>query len=309
MTQEFGPFVIGVDGGGSKTLAILADGRGRELGRGVAEGCNYQVVGMEAAKSAIRTAIQGAFSAAGIPNQAVKSVCLGLAGIGRPDDRGWVEEFVHEEKLAEHLTIANDGQLLLWAGTPEGWGIGVVSGTGSIAYGRSPDGREARSGGWGYLMGDEGSGYAIGRAALQAVAQAADGRAAATSLATRILAHWGLTYPGDLVAKVYRAGIGRVEIAELAALVFDESERGDSAALHIETQASRELAAMLAVIAGRLHLTGDIPCALGGGVLANCPRFAGRVVHETQKLGIKLAPVSQVEEPVRGAVRLALIAQ
>jgi N-acetylglucosamine kinase-like BadF-type ATPase len=306
MVQEPGFFVIGVDGGGSKTLAILADSRGRELGRGVAEGCNYQVVGMEAAKAAIRTALLGAFTAAGIPNQPVKALCLGLAGIGRPDDRAWVEEYVREEHLAERLTIANDGQLLLWAGTPEGWGIGVVSGTGSIAYGRSPDGREARSGGWGYIMGDEGSGYAIGRAALQAVAQAADGRAASTALTDRILAHWELNYPGDLVAKIYRGGIGRVEIAELAALVFDEAQAGDSTAVRIEVQASRELASMLAVTAGRLHLTGKIPCALGGGVLSNCPRFGERVVRETLKLGIKLDPVNLVEEPVRGAVRLAL---
>ena len=307
MAQDYGFFVIGVDGGGSKTTAVLADGRGREIGRGNAEACNYQVVGLEPAKAAILSAIQSAFQTAGIPCQPVKVVCLGLAGTGRPEDRTWVEEFVRQNNLAARLTIANDGQLLLWAGTPDGWGVGLVSGTGSIAYGRSTDGHEARAGGWGYLMGDEGSGYAIGRAALQAVAQATDGRGAATSLTRRILAHWKLTFPGDLVAKVYRGGIGRVEIAELSALVFEESLTGDASAQRIEAQAGRDLATMLVVTTGRLHLKGVIPCALGGGVLAHSPRLADRVVRETLKLGVKLGPVNSVEEPVRGAVRLALI--
>src|SRR5512138_3674590 len=115
MVQDSGSFVLGVDGGGSKTLAVLADAHGRELGRGYAEGCNYQVVGIDAAKTAITAAIQAAFSTAGIPAQPVKSLCLGLAGVGRPEDRGWVDEFVRQAKLAERLTIANDGQLLLWA--------------------------------------------------------------------------------------------------------------------------------------------------------------------------------------------------
>ncbi len=307
MAQEIGFLFIGVDGGGSKTLAVLAGERGQELGRGSAGGCNYQVVGIEPAQAAITSAIQGAFGVAGIPYQPVKCLCLGLAGVGRPDDRAWVEEFARQNRLAERVKIANDGQLLLWAGTPDGWGVGVVSGTGSIAYGRGPDGREARAGGWGYLIGDEGSGYAIGRAALQAVAQAADGRAEPTSLTAKILAYWKLNAPWDLVGKIYRSGIGRVEIAGLASLVFEEALAGDVAALQIETQAGRDLADMLSVTANRLGLTGKIPCALGGGVLANSPGFARRVIHEAFELGLNLDPVTPVDEPVRGAVRLALM--
>ncbi len=306
MAQELGFFVIGVDGGGSKTVAVLADGRMRELGRGQAGPSNYQVVGIEAAQEAIRTAVRGAFEVAGLPPMPVRTICLGMAGVGRAEDRGWVDELARSAKLAERVIVANDGQLLLWAGTPEGVGVGVISGTGSIAYGRAADGREARNGGWGYIMGDEGSGYWLGRAALQAVAQAADGRGQATSLTGRILKYWGLTQPGELVAKVYRNGTGRVEIAELAGLVFEEAQAGDATALRIEGQAARDLAEMAMLTASRLRLTGMIPCALGGGVLANSTRLAERVVREALKVGVKFSPVKLVSEPVKGALRLAL---
>jgi N-acetylglucosamine kinase-like BadF-type ATPase len=297
--------VIGLDGGGSKTLAVLADRAGRELGRGTADASNYQVVGVEAASMAIVRAIQDAFERAGIDFQPAAGLCLGLAGVGRPEDRAWVEELVRREHLAENWVIANDGQLLLWAGTPDGWGVGIISGTGSIVYGRAPDGREARAGGWGYIFGDEGSGYAIGKAALQAVAQAADGRGPQTKLTPQILAYWNLQRPWDLVGQVYRSGLGRVEIAALAGVVSDAAQIGDEVALTIEAQAGRELALQAVAVARQLEFAGDVPAGLGGGVLAHNPRLAQRVIAEAAALGISLTPVACVSEPVAGAVRLA----
>ena len=299
--------VIGVDGGGSKTLAVLAESSGRELGRGLAGGCNYQVVGEDAARATILAAIRTAFERAGLPFKTVDGICIGLAGVGRPVDQGWVEDFVREEGLARRLAIAHDGQLLLWAGTPHGWGVGIVSGTGSIAYGRSLDGREARAGGWGYLLGDEGSGYAIGRAALQAVTQAEDERGPATSLTARILAQWKLEQTWDLVSQVYRGGKqGRAEIAALAEVVLEEAASGDEVAQAIEIQAARELALQAATVARRLDFSGDVPCALGGGVLTHSDRLVERLLQTAGAAGVELVPVQRVTEPVRGAVRLAI---
>lgn len=298
--------VIGVDGGGSKTLAVLADRSGRELGRGLAGGSNYQAIGVRAAQEAILTAIRAAFISAGLPFTPVKRLCLGLAGIGRPEDRDWVQDFFIRARLAEHLMIANDGQILIWAGTPAGWGVGVISGTGSIAYGRNPKGNEARSGGWGYVMGDEGSGYAIGLAALRAVARATDGRGPATTLTDRILRHWGLSRPWDLVGKVYRSGAGRGEIAALAELVLEEAAAGDQAASQIKLQAARDLADAAVSVARQLGLEGNIPCALGGGVLAHQAHLATLLVEQAAIQGIRLDPVERVVDPVRGAIRIAL---
>ncbi len=299
--------VIGVDGGGSKTLAVLAESSGRELGRGLAGGCNYQVVGEEAARATILAAIRIAFERAGLPFKTVAGICMGLAGVGRPVDQGWVEDFVREEGLARRLALAHDGQLLLWAGTPQGWGVGIVSGTGSIAYGRSPDGREARAGGWGYLLGDEGSGYAIGRAALQAVAQAEDERGPATTLTARILAQWKLEQTWDLVGQVYRGGKqGRVEIAALAEMVLEEAANGDEVAQAIETHAARELVFQAATVVRRLGFSEAVPCALGGGVLTHSDRLVELLVKTAGAEGVELQPVERVTEPVRGAVRLAI---
>jgi N-acetylglucosamine kinase-like BadF-type ATPase len=299
--------VIGVDGGGSKTLAVLAESSGRELGRGLAGGCNFQVVGEQAARATILTAIRTAFERAELPFKTVAGICMGLAGVGRAADQDWVEDFVREEGLARRLAIAHDGQLLLWAGTPLGWGVGIVSGTGSIAYGRSPDGREARAGGWGYLLGDEGSGYAIGRAALQAVAQAEDERGPATTLTGRVLAQWKLDQPSDLVRQVYQGGKqGRIEIAALAEVVLEEAASGDEVAAAIETRAARELALQAAAVIRRLGFSGEVPCALGGGVLTHSDRLVEHLLKMAGVEGIELQPVQRVTEPVRGAVRLAI---
>src|SRR5207302_776208 len=99
-----------------------------------------------------------------------------------------------------------DAALLLAAGTPEGWGVAVVAGTGSMAFARAADGRTARAGGWGPLLGDEGSGYAIALAGLRAAARSADGRAQVTPLTDRLLAAYGLTRPQELIGAVYRGG-------------------------------------------------------------------------------------------------------
>lgn len=299
-------YFIGLDGGGSKTLAVLADDQGRELGRGLTGGCNYQAIGIAGAQAAIREAIRQAFDQAGLPVLPAAGICLGLAGVGRADDRQWVEAFIHTERLAERWEIANDGQLLLWAGTPEGWGVGVISGTGSIAYGRNQDGREARAGGWGYLMGDEGSGYAIGLAGLRAVAQAADGRGPATMLTGKLLARWNLRKPWDLVGQVYRSGLGRTEISALAEVVLAAAVVGDAVASVIEERAADDLAVQAAAVVRQLGLSNPVPGALGGGVLTHSERLVQHLVRRANAYGIDLAPVEQVSEPVRGALRLAL---
>jgi len=299
--------VAGVDGGGTKTLVVLADENGRELGRGLAGGSNFQVVGEEAASAALQAAFAAAFASAGVEMSTLAGLCLGLAGVGRPEDRGWVDRFIEERRLADRWRISHDGELLVWAGTPDGWGVGIISGTGSICHGRTPDGREARSGGWGYIFGDEGSGYALVRAALQAVAQAADRRIPPTLLTGRILAAWGLERPTDLVAKVYRGGLGRAEIAALAGLVLDAARDGDATALALREQAERDLTRMAVAVARQLGMEGSIPAALGGGVLVHGAGLAEGLVAQALEEGVRLEPVQKVEEPVRGALRLARV--
>jgi N-acetylglucosamine kinase-like BadF-type ATPase len=201
--------------------------------------------------------------------------------------------------------IANDAELVLAAGTPAGWGLALICGTGSIVYGRSPDGRLTRADGWGHLLGDEGSGYAIGLAGLRAVMRAYDGRGSASALTEAILDRWALAAPPDLVSRVYRELQGKQQIAALASTVEDVAVEGDPIAQQILAAAGLELALAAHAVAERLELANPIPCALAGSVIVQ-----GRIVRwefemAATQLGLELMPIATVPEPAVGAVRLA----
>jgi len=136
---------MGIDGGGTATEAWLAAPAGNVLGRGTAGPSNAKAVGLEAARNAIDGAIAAAFAAAGLSPFPVDLICLGLAGFDRPDDRTLLTGWADQGRWGRRLLMVNDGDLVVAAGTPEGWGVGVIAGTGSIAVGRAPDGRTARS--------------------------------------------------------------------------------------------------------------------------------------------------------------------
>src|SRR5262245_58880847 len=220
-------FLLGVDGGGSKTVALLADSAGRVLGRGAAGASNYQAIGAARACGAIEQAALAAFAVAGIVPGRVGAVCLGMAGAGRPDDQALFRGWAVVQWPGALVSIVNDAELALAAGTPDGWGVALICGTGSIAYGRDRAGRVARAGGWGPLMGDEGSAYAIGLAALRAVARAADGRGPATALTRAVLDRWSLADLQALIRRVYREAAAPADIAALAALVEAIAAGGD----------------------------------------------------------------------------------
>ena len=300
-------YLIGVDGGGSKTTALVARLDGVIVGRGTAGSSNYRAVSVENACQEIDRALRAAFASAGLefnPRQ-VQMACFGLAGVDRPGDEQPLQVWAERLWPGMPVRYVNDARLVLAAGTPEGWGIAVICGTGSIAYGRSTQGQVARAGGWGYLLGDEGSGYYIGRAALRSVARAADGRGPQTALTHLVLAHWSLERPEDLIRYVYRSELPRTEIAALAALVEQAALQGDPAAEGILEQAGEELAAAAQVVAVRLGFSGPVPCALAGGVIVQGTRVTQAFLTAAASRGLQLEPVQKVTEPAVGAVQLA----
>ena len=301
--------VLGFDGGGTRTVAVLAarrpDGGWQMLGRGEGGPSNRQAVGTPAALAALDAAVDGAFAAAGKPRKAVRVACLGLAGAGRPKDQDVVREWAARTQLAATVDVIEDAALLLAAGTPDGWGVAVVAGTGSMAFARAANGRTARAGGWGPLLGDEGSGYAIALAGLRAAARAADGRAPATPLTDRLLAANGLSRPEELIGVVYRGG-DRAALAALAPVVMDAAADGDPVADDIVRAAAAELAAAAAAAARSLGLDSAFPVALAGGLLASSPEYREQFLTALADRGLTAGPVTVVTEPVEGAVRLAL---
>lgn len=299
--------LVGVDGGGSKTVVLVADRAGQVLGRGSAGSANYQAIGIAQAGSAVTQALAAACRAAGIVLEAtpLANVCLGLAGVDRPADRLVWEAWSRAQWPGVPTLVLNDAELVLAAGTPAGWGVAVICGTGSIAYGRDSGPHRARAGGWGSVLGDEGSGYSIGLAALRAVARADDQRAEPTVLTDRILQHWALATPQALIQRVYVQMATPAEIAALAPLVDQAARSGDQVAQAILVEAAEELALAATTVARQLQLQGPIPLALAGGVFVKQPERGAAVVAAAAQRGWEFAPVTIVDEPARGAVILA----
>lgn len=296
---------MGVDGGGTKTAAVLTDAEGHVLGRGVASASNFQVIGRQAAQEAIQAAMDAAWRSAGLPPQPLAALCIGLAGVDRPGERALFQQWAQEAHPQARVVIVNDVELVFAAGTPAGWGLAMICGTGSIVYGRSPAGQLARADGWGHLLGDEGSGYAIGLAALRAVMRAYDGRGPATPLSEAILAHWQLAAVPDLVPRVYQQLRGKHEVAALAAVVEAVAAQGDPTAQSILAAAGQELALAARAVVRRLDLAGAVPCAVAGGVIVSGHSVRTQFEEAVARLGLTLQPITPVPEPALGAVRLA----
>jgi N-acetylmuramic acid 6-phosphate etherase len=302
---------LGIDGGGTHTVALLAQakpGGGWDLlGRGEAGPSNLRAVGADRALSAIDDAVGKAFAAAGITRCPVAAACLGLAGAGRTEDQAIVQEWAAGVRLAARVEVTADATLLLSAGTPEEWGVALVAGTGSMAFARDRDGRTARAGGWGYVMGDEGSGYALVVAALQAVARAEDGRGPVTNLRERFLEHLKLARPQDLIGVVYGGGLDRTALAALAPIVLDAALAADAVAVDVVEEAVRQLAGLVAAAAHQLGLErGRFPLAIAGGVLLSSTSYRSKLLATLTAQGIKIDPVTLVPEPAEGAIRRAL---
>jgi N-acetylglucosamine kinase-like BadF-type ATPase len=294
--------LLGVDGGGSKTLALVADARGTVLGRGEAESSNYQSVGFSAATAAIEAATSMALEQAKCePATPIAAACFGLAGAARPADRARFDEWLVAQARTGCWTIVPDADLVLAAGTPAGAGVALISGTSSICYARTADGRTARAGGWGHLMGDEGSGYAIGVQALRLATQTADGRAGADTLLHAILEHWRLQEPSQLIPYVYHPERTRAGIAAVARLVAALAEEGDPFARELMAQAARDLARLVEAVVRALDLH-EPALAFGGGFIGAHASLREAVIACA---AVPLGPCTHVPEPARGALVLA----
>jgi N-acetylmuramic acid 6-phosphate etherase len=301
--------VLGIDGGGTHTVALLAAGE-VVIGRGEAGPSNLRAVGPEQALRALDEVVTRAFTAAGRGRAPVAAACLGLAGADRDDERALIQDWARRVNLAARVEVTNDAALLLATGTPAGWGLAVVAGTGSIAYARNRDGRTARAGGWGYLLGDEGSGYALVMAGLQAVVRAADGRGQPTRLTERFLARLEVGQPQGLIALVYGGSWDRAALAALAPLVLEEADAGDAAATEIVDREAQELALTAASAVRRLDPEPKaLPVALAGGVLLASASYRQRFLDALAARGWHADPVTLVPQPAEGAVRLALRAK
>jgi len=249
-------YVVGIDGGATKTAGLLADLEGHVLAQGSAGPTNYQVVGSSGITNEVPQLVHALFASARVPEEKLASIALGLAGVGRPGEPEQVAAIVEDLHLARKVVVDHDAIIALVGALGDQPGLIVIAGTGSIALGRNAQGQRARCGGWGYLLGDEGSGYFVARQALMAALKAFDGRAGETSLTESLLAELGLETVEEIIPRVYHQGMSHDEMATLAPLVFDAARKGDAVAQGILDRAGRELGLMAAAVISRLGMKG-----------------------------------------------------
>jgi glucosamine kinase len=298
--------VIGIDGGGSKTRAIVADERGTEIVSVEAGGSAVRGGQVEEPAEVIAALVRDALQAADMPHVVPKVICAGVAGVGRDAERQALWQALASRDLAEEVVVHADATVALDDAFGDGPGVLLIAGTGSVAFGRSPAGTFARCGGWGPVIGDEGSGAWIGRRALSVVAAAADGREPETALTGAVLTGAEVDDVAQLIG--WAASATPAMLATLAPVVLSVADGGDLRANSLVSLAVEELALHVRTLARQLFVDerAAMPVALAGGLLGRGSLLRKRLEHRLKSA----APGAQVgTEPVvpaRGAVRGAL---
>jgi N-acetylglucosamine kinase-like BadF-type ATPase len=296
--------VLGIDAGGTKTVCLLADEQGAIVSEGRGAGANLHTAGELAVEKILHEAMEAALGERAITPAAI---CLGIAGVDREDEARTVRGIMRRIGYKARVLVVNDALIGLVAGARDEPGIAINAGTGSIVYGRNANFEAARAGGWGHMIGDEGSGYWIGRESLAAVMRAYDGRGPETRLTAEILSHFNVDDESRLPRIVYDRDQPRVSVAALGPIAQRTAEQGDAVAVRILERGADELVLAARSVTTRLEMRGDeFTFYLAGGVF----RVVPWLVEELPRRLVEVAPRAQVqvllEEPAVGAVWLAL---
>jgi N-acetylglucosamine kinase-like BadF-type ATPase len=302
--------VLGVDGGGRTTHAVVADQAGSLMGMGFAGGSNWESVGLAEALAHIAAASDAALGEAGIARGDLDASAFGLAGIDWPSDVGRLEGGIAPLGLGGPRRILNDAFVAFRAGAPQAWGVVVVAGTGTIAAGRNPAGEEFRTLGQGRVFGDVGSEFDVSELAVRAVADAYTGRGPSTMLTELLCERTGVDTAIDLLERIARADtrLRSPEVANMTPLVLQATEAGDLVARGILEEVGQALGDTAGLVGSQLAMLDlDFPVVLAGGLF----RTPNRYLLDQLELGVRRkAPLAYTvlldAPPVVGSVLFAL---
>lgn len=333
-------YVLGIDGGGTKTACVLLTSDGQTIASSESHASNYHAVGAEVAQANIRLAIEQTLAQAMIAQALcdptdlkICGIGLGLAGVASQEDvavvRGWVAEYIAEaiggcrwsfhEGDHARVYIDHDCAIALTGGVAQidqlqpnqtiaETGIAAIAGTGSIVFGRNATGQTARVGGWGYLLGDEGSGYDLARRGLQAALYAADGRGERTALLAEFQQHFHARSPRDLAMTVYRHRLPVRDLAALSAIVDRVAVAGDDVACNIIEQGASEMAIAIRTCARQLEFAIHQPVEIVtiGGVWQSGAGFRDRVITAVRSEFGEASIIWPRRSPAQGAALTVL---
>lgn len=291
---------IGIDAGGSKTELVAAIEQQEELLNLFAPSSNPARVGYDGSIKVLSSLIKQAMER--LPDYEIDSIHAGIAGAGRPTDQKRIHDGVAAELNVlspERVVIGHDGEIAIEAAFEGESGVMVVAGTGSVAVARTGDGALLRVGGWGYLIGDEGSGHMIGASGLRALAHAFDG-GPETALVDHFASEHHLTTVEEIFHVVYEQ---KTPLQRFAPIVIQAAERGDNAALAIVEEQARQLAMQVRWLADRCSSVLPQAALLGGLMNVGFYRRTLENAILEQLPGWKV--IDPINRPVVGAWRLA----
>ena len=297
-----------MDGGGTNTRALIIDGSGQGHGLAKSGPSNYDYVGIEIARKNIGDAVQAAWNRAGLKPRPAAGIFLGIAGVTGMADRTTIEVIASKLHLAEpaRVGVDHDIRILLAGGLGGEPGIALIVGTGSSCYARNATGNAFKVGGFGPLVDDLGSGYALGVQAMRAAAFAADGRGPATSLSEAVMGFLDITSMDNFLRRVHHDGLTRTQIASLAPMVVSCAQTGDGIAMDILRRGAIDLAEMVAAIVRQMGCDGPLALVIGGGLGEAETIYRQELLQALRRLAPQITITQPLFPAVAGAALLAM---
>ena len=297
-------YVLAIDGGGTKTSAVICDELGNVYAKVVTTRSNPTAMGIQYFKSTIHDILQNLQQQNPQVFATIDSCFAGMAGVKELQAEEVVESIVRQYvPNTAHVIVENDALIALYAGTLGQAGIVQIAGTGAITMGYDREQHFHRVGGWGYLFDDEGSGYDLGIQGLKAIFQSYDGRGAPTALTDVVLRYFSVKNVPQLIECIYGEEHPRTVIAPLSKYLFDVAEKGDNVAISIiEDACKKYYVAIKACYSCMAWEQGDVPVVLVGGVFNNEAFITPKLQQLAKADELPMQFMTPVLQPIGGAV-------
>jgi N-acetylglucosamine kinase-like BadF-type ATPase len=299
-------YLIGIDGGGTKTDCAIADLSGKIIHQTTGKPSNFLVIGVEEAVENLFALIEENLFALEGDFADVKQIVIGVAGAGREEDAKLLEksfkDYADQERIHfKGVKVLSDAHIALEGAFPNSAGCILIAGTGSILFGKDDKGVIHRVGGFGRLIGDEGSGYSIGRKALNAVSKASDGRGEETMISELLDAKMNHNTSKNIINKVYNE---KLDVASVARIVIEAAEEGDPIAEDILDEEADELVLHIRSLIDKIH-TNNINVSFSGSLIDNKNFYSDLLKNKIKSTLPNVKIIKPANPPVSGAILFA----